>query len=79
MPEESQKDLFRDLEFKMDNATDVLFYKLDDINIFWYLQVYVATTINIDNSVHLFKCIIWGNKLYGYYFPVYLKKFVVFY
>lgn len=31
MPEESQKDLFRDLEFKMDNATDVLFYKLDDI------------------------------------------------
>ena len=31
MPEESQKELFRDLEFKMDNATDVLFYKLDDI------------------------------------------------
>ena len=31
MPEESQKDLFRELEFKMDNATDVLFYKLDDI------------------------------------------------
>lgn len=31
MPEESQKVLFRELEFKMDNAADVLFYKLDDI------------------------------------------------